>query len=667
MDNQPRLSLAPSDNINNITHPFATSRSLPRTNAQIASRTPIYPEGSLSLYVEELCDSIEKRLQENLDGYLFLPVEDAPGMYEEQQIRHIIQALYSEAARRGLAPPVASQESLTTPVDRVFKGCWRTLRVLAYLNCTLEDLWVFAHHASGLYIDDRLPLASRKDSKDLWDIAPSADRKWLERKGSLGSRFYEAMFTMDPFIFQENQENVRPDRRTPIPIIHREEIGQGSSATVYECHIAKGGWQNGWSGNDRELNTAPKKLAQKVYKGWHKADRNSKLQKELEVFKRIKAAPTTHKNVVSCLGSFEDEYDVSLFFEPADRDNPSLEILMQNAKGMERGSLKTFLKSAAGLAAGLDYLHCHIEVDGLSIRIYHNDFRPVNILIFGDEWKVADLGLSKIKEIGNSNASPAVHGSAVNAKGGSSDYESPDGTLSTDSDNWSLACILVVAITYKLDGPDGIEEFWEARQKHGEGKFWTEGVHQTRELNPAVADWVQQLKTRARAWDQEICDAVSAILEYILREVLVIDRSKRNGTAKSMSVELYKAADLLKDSEPARPYKGDDMGSLTESRGSVDPTARASDQFSRLSTEYSGQQPEITRSRGWFSASRTSRRGQPKFGANLAVETGNDSSVSGSRHSRNSSKSRYSGIFSSPVEPTTPSPRPASESGEPSR
>jgi len=93
---------------------------------------------------------------------------------------------------------------------------------------------------------------------------------------------------------------------------------------------------------------------------------------------------------------------------------------------------------AQHLASALAYLH------GFRGGLVHRDLKPANVLLFGDDWKLSDLGtvrglegagLAQSMAIGTANYAPP---------------ESYEGQISPAWDVWSLGVILVEALSGKL-------------------------------------------------------------------------------------------------------------------------------------------------------------------------------------------------------------------------
>jgi serine/threonine protein kinase len=529
--------------------------------------------------------SISRLLQENIDNRLFLPTSSKSIICEEQKIWQLIEALYTEAALRGKTIP---RQSLEQTIECMLKGNWQTLMVLAYLDCSFDELWKFVRLACEECLDQRLP-SSKESLEKLWDLDVELQHNWGARSGSLGTRVFIAQGLFLPFTFRENENNLHDDKRRPLPVTFKRPVGQGSSAIVYEYHIAEGGFQ--WTSSSKDHNTTVLKLAEKVYRHWSSESEPSDLHKELDALKRIDEARTTHKNVVRYYGSLDDGEHVSLFFELADLDTPSLAALFRSEKRFEESSLRLFMESLAGLALGLDHLHNGIESHGDQFRIYHNDFRPDNILIFGNEFKVADLGLSRIRACRLTQQDDPSDGSGKYANLGSSAYKSPDKNLSTTSEVFSLGCIVLVAISYKIGGPTAVEQFATLRKKHGTYQFWMEDAQQNRVLKPGVVLWIDSLKAQAKAWDGGISTAVQAVLAYLLDTILIINSQLRTGSAKSLATELYKSAKALPEHDPLRPYS---VAKLFHVQSQTVPTlAETSTSASNIATVADQSDPNI--------------------------------------------------------------------------
>jgi serine/threonine protein kinase len=135
------------------------------------------------------------------------------------------------------------------------------------------------------------------------------------------------------------------------------------------------------------------------------------------------------------------------------------------------------LYGAACLAGALRFLHEGLQPVGIAEKIYcaHLDLKPENILVIwprgsnppAGRWLVHDFGTSKIKESRNAHSSKTLVApgdfirqfSLTQASRTPGPFQAPEvqnsteRVVGTESDIWSLGCILAQVLTFALGGP----------------------------------------------------------------------------------------------------------------------------------------------------------------------------------------------------------------------
>lgn len=217
-----------------------------------------------------------------------------------------------------------------------------------------------------------------------------------------------------------------------------------------------------------------------------------------------------HPNIVPLLASYtftamESELPVTtmhLIFPYADMD---LEDWMTNPRpppclqGLSRSERRAYLYSCiSALVSGLSFLHR--EQGGIVTA--HHDLKPHNILVFGQELKLADFGRSHLR--------PLAEGSETETESlGTYDYQPPeywndDGQYAAVKhgrvfDVWSMGCIIIelaTLIAYDWEG-EKVTLFREKRKKNPSKlrpirqHYEDKSFHNNRAV---VKDWIRQLE-----------------------------------------------------------------------------------------------------------------------------------------------------------------------------
>jgi serine/threonine protein kinase len=461
-----------------------------------------------------------------------MPTGVAKQRLDFHRLESLAEVYCQEVKRRKPELQTSFRDMVDTFLSRVQSGNVITLAILLYSRCGYNELRKFDKAMRRTKcIDDTLPL-SQEGSHALCGEA-------------LATLFCDNQYIFIPVQLQEGKHYRKEDMSLRIPIIKRTRIGGGISGTVYNSVIAPGGWRDAGGC----VNDIQKEVAQKVYLGQSKKECLDERQEEFDIISRVQGSSKKHNNVAHCWGCLDDDTEASLFFEKADL---SLEELL-TSEGKCKVPLKSLLCSLAGLGKGLHFLHHELDVDGVTLRVYHRDFSPDNILIYENgSWKVADFGRSKIKEMEGKSLDGKMLRSPRRPEKPEADgspFQAPDGGVGTASEVFSYSAIITVVLTYWLGGREMVEAFAKEREGSQQiDKFWCdspEGII----LNPKVEDFLTQLRQGSKVLGPEFGNAVSHILEHLMSGGLAIDSDGRP-TAGDIATVLYTIARDLPVSEP---------------------------------------------------------------------------------------------------------------------
>ena len=527
---------------------------------------PKAPSVVLSELITKYANKLEKRLAlRKISDKRFAPAGTARDFFHDDRLRRLFKALFEVQKYSNKAVDQMQEERIEELIAKVkgqggSEGLFNILATLVHIRCDgliLEYLEAnsAASDLANDFSDTNLPFR--------WETAQSFFGT------DYGRRFFHSQNIYTPFTFIEGVENkccvAETARR--LPILERKHKGSGAYGDVFEVTIEKGGWRF----SDGNTNREPKRVAQKVFKGAFREEAQHAFSEEHDIHLQIGEDPTSHKHLVHCLGSLEyhdDEY--SLFFELADR---SLEDLL--VRGGMKLSPAVIFACAAGLCSGLDHLHHGLSRNGNRFVGYHLDFRPQNILIYGDLWKVADFGLSRLK-----HPRPGSEGSpeATPNRRGDGTFVAPEASskgVNSVSDLWSLGAVLIEVITFAVGGSGLVKDFRKDRmttERHD--RFFVE-KNSVPTVNEKVTQWGDYLRGAAAKNSSVLGKVVDETLNFLEDKVLVVDVKTRKQTqAGDLSVLLYQMSNHLKEGNTSqlafRPPDQSDQSTIT-SEPSLEP------------------------------------------------------------------------------------------------
>ncbi|KAK8021109.1 Sec34-like family protein [Apiospora arundinis] len=455
------------------------------------------------------------------------------------------------------------------------------LAILIFASCDVDAARKFT---AKLVATDDWPRKGRKigtlpvdlgDCEELFDDVATADQ------------FLKNQAYFCTVILREKEQNVfeKHDGRR-FPYLEETALSEGSFGKVYAVKIAKGHFVNSREGM---VNDKPRMMARKDYMLRPDFDASD----EANVMKIILGSSARgHPNILENIGSLEVGNTYSLFMPLAICDLKEYMMKINPHSPTTSAAKANLIRSAEGLAEGLAYLHNDIRTSDLKhVVCYHMDLKPANILVFRenidgedrDIWKLSDFGMSRVKiKHGDRGEEPErmfdrrfirrkpadVSVSATMNRRGEGTYLAPESTMAkkrmrTESDVWSLGCIVSVVFTYLDAGYKGVEDFSTAREEHPNAKdmdrFFCSSTSFTRtQTNPAVKKWHMKLVRKAYARSTEEGDVFKGVLEYLDKSVLVVDQGERRSasSAKDVASKLKHAFDQFRS---FRSSVGDDI------------------------------------------------------------------------------------------------------------
>ncbi|KAI9662603.1 MAG: hypothetical protein M1821_008770 [Bathelium mastoideum] len=265
--------------------------------------------------------------------------------------------------------------------------------------------------------------------------------------------------------------------RIPIPIIHRENLGQGSFSTVYKIKIEASHQKMYSLSNDDNPDLALRKYRRST----HAAD----FDRLLEML--LKIGHSKHRHLIRLLSAFKHGENCYLIL-PLAKCSLRDYFEAEDHQLFKRTDPKDFhrfviwiLKQFQGLADALRVLHGGLASDSLGLRsgvAYRHDFKPANILHFKRltrdsesdtglrDWEefygrlqLNDLGLGKIREQEEGTNTWDLRCTPT--------YAAPDFVRNKLQgravDIWAFACVLLEVFVWLVEGPKAIKKFSSAR------------------------------------------------------------------------------------------------------------------------------------------------------------------------------------------------------------
>ncbi|KAI9685677.1 MAG: hypothetical protein M1822_004237 [Bathelium mastoideum] len=432
------------------------------------------------------------------------------------------------------------------------------------------------------------------------------------------SGFLDYQMTFCAVTLRKNTE-LRCPPGTRLPFLPgTQKLGEGAYGQVFRVCIAEG-HVSGASLDGEKV------FARKDYR----INREDMREKERQVISAIVTNTSTNRNILEIFCSVEIDDTYSLFMELAECD---LKKFLERAGPSGFHEKANILYQAVGLASGLHHLHTGLRTEAFEqLSCFHLDIKPDNILVVKDEtdgkirWKLSDFNMSKVRaktkdhhteeplqegehpstDFNRSFIPRHPYGTAsatVLPRDGT--YLSPEACqcipkrqrVRTESDTWSLGCVLSVVLSYIVGGAAYVAKFREERSRNRDndqffslkaarwssrvfpGRSRESGVKEADRVNPNVEAWfvalARETSNRPTYGDRER-EILKRIMDMLLRKVLIVDPDARSRTKVDfIAEELGRAANAYNALENKR----------TDMAASSQPTNRLIRQRSNLDT-----------------------------------------------------------------------------------
>jgi hypothetical protein len=300
---------------------------------------------------------------------------------------------------------------------------------------------------------------------------------------------------------------------------------------------------------------------------------------ERVILRELVCYATRHSNILQCFGGLENGLTYSLFMPLAECN---LEQYMEKPLTIPTSAFykARIIECAAGLAEAVMFLQNDLRSQMYEqISCFNMDLKPQSILVVTSpddgkqRWKLTDIGMSWVKVRRSSTAAYPPRTEVTNQSERPLDmkklfmkrphghdprtYLAPETCImgypiNTESDTWSLGCILSVLLSYLHGGQTAVREFAELRRKNnnnvdtffafsgGKGAF---GIRDT-QVNHEVKKWHKHLLLKTKMERKEEATVFESLIKLLDRKVLIVNpEQRRQTTVMDMRYQLTTACD----------------------------------------------------------------------------------------------------------------------------
>lgn len=194
------------------------------------------------------------------------------------------------------------------------------------------------------------------------------------------------------------------------------------------------------------------------------------------------------------------------------------------------GRLRKVIKKCYSLADGLEFLHNQLRNEGACF-CRHGDIKPNNFLIFEKDWKIADMGLARVKKLSTDERGVRITtktNTLVTNPYAAPEMKSREAMVGRSTDVWGLAAIIMELIIWGLGGPPARKEFEERRRECSEGFFYADNLL-SKAVDDELVSWPRKYLEKVTKYldGEDLARQILTGLDSALRKAFVIDVNDR--------------------------------------------------------------------------------------------------------------------------------------------
>ena len=249
-----------------------------------------------------------------------------------------------------------------------------------------------------------------------------------------------------------------------------------------------------------------------------------------------------HSNIVELLGSYTYRGKHNFIF-PLARGGSNADLL-KSTRPPAFQSDENIILALSGLCSAVHATHCLFSKhDTLTLIGCHHDLRPQNVLVDGATFLLADIGLSRFKELTEGSATSSKSAVGFYVAPECEDFSALDETNRTQiigrsSDIWSLGCMMMEILVYMKLGVEGVKKFEDERNYRFGQTTLHRFHHGPSEEEPAVAVHLMALLNSASMRSERL-------LIELIRQILQLNPSPRPNADEVERRMLFIAIDTI--------------------------------------------------------------------------------------------------------------------------
>lgn len=227
-----------------------------------------------------------------------------------------------------------------------------------------------------------------------------------------------------------------------------------------------------------------------------------------------------HKNIIQLLGAYIQNNSFNLIFPVASHGN--LDQLFHSDSPLSwavMASEDSIVMALSGLASALVTMH-GFTTENIRLIGCHRDLKPANILVDGQQFLLADFGLSRIvDEQGTSSSmAPNIAGDFIAPEHEDRDRDFLRNPIGRSSDIWAFGCVTLMLLVFLQDGKRGLDQL-ESKRRVEWPNYAHHCFHDYNRSNPGLEEPFQSLASSQSS-------SIRGLL-YLVKRILVLEKNLR--------------------------------------------------------------------------------------------------------------------------------------------